>query len=280
MAGCFAARLFASAMSASRLAVWTEMRRSSPDHDAANRRPAFRAGLAFPRIDAVELLEVAGFSVGVAVVPQRAAAMVEGAAKNCLDCAGQIGDLPGGEVVRANERMNPGGEERFVHVDIPQPGDQGLIEQRGFDDAGGFRQPGGEVGCAEGKRLGAHRAVIIGRIPQPPDAAEAPRIAEAEDDAVSEAQLEVRVLGGGLGQRLDAESAGHSEMDVESLGVVEREDDAFAAAMNIANQSADQQLGKIDCGGIEDISPRQLDGLDSPGEKARPERIDDGLHFG
>jgi hypothetical protein len=120
----------------------------------------------------MEFLKVPSFSIGIAVVAKRAAAMIQGPAKRCLDRTGQIDDLRGRQLVGARQRMDAGGKERFVHVNVPQAGDQLLIQQRGFDHAAGLCQPLGQNGGAQRERFGPDRAIIIGRIAQPPNAEE------------------------------------------------------------------------------------------------------------
>src|SRR5258706_2420972 len=95
-------------------------------------------GLAFARVDAVEELEAAFFAVGVDVVAQGAAAMVDGAAKNQLDGAVEAEDLVASQAVAGCGGVDAAVEEGFVGVDVADAGHEALVEERGFDGAGGF----------------------------------------------------------------------------------------------------------------------------------------------
>ena len=53
------------------------MRRTTSDDDARDGGFAFPARLAFPPVHPMQLLEIAGFSIGVAIVAERAAAMIQ-----------------------------------------------------------------------------------------------------------------------------------------------------------------------------------------------------------
>jgi hypothetical protein len=74
--------------------------------------------LTIAAVDAVELLELPGLAVGIAVIAQRTAAMTQGAAKHALDGAAQTANLPGRQLVRPDAWVDARGEEGFVGVDI------------------------------------------------------------------------------------------------------------------------------------------------------------------
>ena len=115
------------------LAARAEMRGSPPEDDPLNLFVANTAG--FPRaiVHFVAKLEPTRFAIRIAIIPQRAAPMIDRLAENSFDGAVQGCDLQVGQSVRRDEWVNPSGEERFIDIDIPQPRDQRLIEQRGFD---------------------------------------------------------------------------------------------------------------------------------------------------
>src|SRR5437868_5067611 len=83
--------------------------------------------LAFSAVDAVEELEAAFFTVGVDIVAQGAAAVVDGAAENQLDGAIEAEDLFAGEAIGGDGRVDAAVEERFVGVDVADAGDETLI---------------------------------------------------------------------------------------------------------------------------------------------------------
>lgn len=78
----------------------------------------------------------------------------------------------------------------------------------------------------------------------------------------------------------DRQPAGHSEMNVESIAVVERDDDPFASPVDGGNDSAKEMPLQIRAGGIENISSlKPYTGEDAAYDPG-PERSDDGFNFG
>ena len=120
-----------------KLAIRAEVRRSSAENDALNLSPADAARLARAIVDFMLKLKPTGFTVGIAVIPQRAAAMIDRLLENRFDRAIQRCDLCIGQSVGGDEGMDTGGEEGFIDIDVPQAGDQRLIEQCGFDRPAG-----------------------------------------------------------------------------------------------------------------------------------------------
>ncbi len=141
---------------------------------------AARTGLALAGVDAVEELEAAFFAVGVDVVAQGAAAMVDGAAENQLDGAVEAEDLVASQSVAGDRGVDSAVEEGFIGVDVADAGDEALVEEGGFNDAAGFGKALGELGGADCERFGAKICVMCLTVAEPPDAAEASGIAEAQ----------------------------------------------------------------------------------------------------
>src|SRR6202043_1247123 len=94
-----------------------------------------------------------------------------------------------------------GREARLVDVDVAQPGDTRLVEQRRLHRPGGAPQQRVEPTLREivGERLDAQTWQHAGLLEQGRravcDAAEAPAVIEAQLAAVVEGSTEVRVLG-------------------------------------------------------------------------------------
>ena len=85
-----------------------------------------------------------------------------------------------GDAGRRAERMEAGPEERLVHVDVPEPREEGLVEEQGLEGAipapeRGAEPAGGEIG-AEG--LGPEVRQERGRVGLE---AEAPELADVEE---------------------------------------------------------------------------------------------------
>jgi len=121
---------------------------------------AAHARLSFARVDAVEELEAAFFAVGVDVVAQGTAAMVDGAAKNQLDGAVEAEDLVASQAVAGGGGVDAAVEEGFVGVDVADAGHEALVEEGGFDGAAGFGEALGELIGTDLQGLGAEVIVI------------------------------------------------------------------------------------------------------------------------
>ena len=58
-------------------------------------------------------------------------------------------DLVGVQALRRTEGMDPRAPERLVDVDVPEPGNRALVEQRGLDRRVAFLERRGECPRAE-----------------------------------------------------------------------------------------------------------------------------------
>src|SRR5437868_4050323 len=117
------------------LAGFAEVGGSAADDDALDGLAAGGAGLVCAGVDFVALLEFALVTGGVAVVAEGAAAVADGLAEDPFDGAGEALGLIGGEAVGGSEGMDGGTEEGFIDVDVAEAGDEGLVEEGGFDGA-------------------------------------------------------------------------------------------------------------------------------------------------
>ena len=90
MAIAFYLRIDASIGSLSEcLTFRAEVSRTSSQDEARHGRAAACARFAMAAVDAMELLKAAGHAVGVGIIAQGAAAMIDGAAQRRLDRASQ-----------------------------------------------------------------------------------------------------------------------------------------------------------------------------------------------
>ena len=111
---------------------------ATAEDDSGNGGLATDARFIFTSIDAVKKLEAACFAIGIDIVAQGAAAMVDGAAEDQFDGAIEAEDLLASQPIGGDGGMNPSVKERLVGVNVADAGDQTLIEQGGFDGAAGF----------------------------------------------------------------------------------------------------------------------------------------------
>jgi hypothetical protein len=125
-------------------------------------------------------LEGAFFAVGVDVIAQGAAAMIDGAAENQFDRAVEAEDLIAVEAVGGDCGMNAAVKKGFIGVDVADASDEALVEEGGFDGSAGFGEALGELGRTNLQRLGAEVCVMCLTVAEPPNAAEAAGIAEAQ----------------------------------------------------------------------------------------------------
>jgi hypothetical protein len=124
---------------------------------------------------------------------------------------------PGGDVqgVGATQRVDARGMESFVAVDVPQPGDNPLIQQQGFDLPAPVEHPG-EFREGGIERLDAHLPDRLGFVGRPfdkrPHPSETPWIAKAKFQAsVIQANAQVGVRGHGLPGRMERQPSGHAQ---------------------------------------------------------------------
>src|SRR3954452_10057827 len=118
-----------------RLAARAEVCRSSAQNDSLDRSSARRTRLPRAVVNAMEQLETTGHPVRVHVVAQATAAVLDRAAEDALDRPIQSPDVVLAQVARRARRVNAGEEERLVHIDIAEAGDQPLVEQGGLNRA-------------------------------------------------------------------------------------------------------------------------------------------------
>ena len=93
----------------------------------------------------VELLKIARRAVRITVIAESASLMADRAVEHSLDSAIEACDLGSGKRIRFSPGTNTGSEEGFVSVNIPQTGDQGLVQQGNFDGSACASQPVGEL---------------------------------------------------------------------------------------------------------------------------------------
>src|SRR2546421_11628325 len=147
---------------------------SAAKDDSGNGGFAADTGLVFTSINPVKKLEGPFFAIGIDVVAQGAAAMVDGAAENELDRPVQSKDLVAGEQIARSGGINAGMEERFIGVDVADAGQDALIEKGGLNCPASFGKAFEKLLGTDLERLGAEVRGICLTVAEPPDAAKPP----------------------------------------------------------------------------------------------------------
>src|SRR5689334_12609435 len=96
------------------LTLGAKVGRAAAEHDALDRSFAADTGLAFSAVDAMEQLESSFFAVGIHIVAQGTAAVVDGPAQNELDGAVEANDLLALEAIGGDGGVNPAVENGFI----------------------------------------------------------------------------------------------------------------------------------------------------------------------
>ena len=117
------------------------------DYDSLDGRCAFGAGLVFAAVYIVEVLEASFATVGVDVVGDGGAAVMDGFLQCCLDGFVETQGACAGDGCRGDCRMNTGAEQRFIDVDVSKTREERLVQKQRFDARGALAQGGDEVGC-------------------------------------------------------------------------------------------------------------------------------------
>jgi demethylmenaquinone methyltransferase / 2-methoxy-6-polyprenyl-1,4-benzoquinol methylase len=190
------------------------------------------------------MLEIAERTVCLHIVAQRRAAGRDRLAENRADRGDQPcrasradrGGLTAGRQARAIERL--------AGVNIAEPGDDALVEQRRLYR----RQPAGELPCQKrGVEAGAERLRsqhgqerVPGRLatPQIVDRTEAARIVEADEGAIVELDQHMVVRPGRERSGAGGDAARHAEVQQQQTVGVQLDQDVFAAAVERADPRA------------------------------------------
>jgi MoxR-like ATPase len=179
--------------------------------------------------------------------------------------------------IGATPRMNTGGEQRLVGVDVADAGDQLLIQNRHFHHAVGLPENPMQFDRRKVERFGAQTRVDgIGAEPEHP--AETSRVDESQFD-VGQRQDQMRVLRDWRDWRGQTQLPGHAQMDVEVTAVGDFKHDPLGATKDSPNGSPAQMVLKIEPRRFDDVvsvQPHADDRLPMQTRKG----IDDSLHFG
>src|SRR5215218_4197630 len=263
-----------------------------------------RAALAFAVVDAEAVLEIAERAVGLGVVAQRRAAGLDGLAQHRADLAceamGALARLAGGgrERARRRFRMQPRPEQRLADIDVAEPGDQALVEERRLErrplapEQAGDRLAGELIAeRLEPEIAEMRRGLELGpghEVHQPEPArvvvGDARAVREVEDDVVVGAlasSLRVELAGdAGAPALRDEEAPAHAEMHDQHLAGREVGQEIFRPPPEpdhlLPSEPRDEALGKPEA----QIRPPLLDPLDPRADHRRLEPAADRLDLG
>src|SRR5205085_8518032 len=174
----------------------TEKGRSAGLHDPAHRAAAnaARTGIAFMAIDCPAVLEIPELSVGLDVIAQRGPAGFDRLGQDRANPNDQPLRTPPADRGREASRRDARAEERLANIDVSEPGDDPLIEQRGFDRRHLAGERRSEIGAVEFgfERLRAEprqeRVLFLLAALDVVEQPEAAGIVEADDGTVVEPQ--------------------------------------------------------------------------------------------
>jgi hypothetical protein len=150
-------------------------------------------------------LKIAAIPVCVYIVGNRGSAMFDGEAEGVNHRLMQLRDSGRRQSRGVRERMNPGGEQDLIDIDISETGEECLIQQQGLDARFSLSQAGRKRCQADLKRL---RPEFRNARVAPLNPPELPRVV-VKQHAVVEGENSVGV--GGLGATRE-EFPSHAEM--------------------------------------------------------------------
>lgn len=214
-----------------------EESRASGLHDAAHTTAAVAAGawLTLAVVDRELVLEIAELAIGLNIVTQGRPTGDDRLAENRADAGDEplyppVADRPG-EASWRDRRA----EQRLAYVNIAEPGDDALVEQRRFDRGHLAGERRREVGGIEFRleRLRAQpRQQRVRRLSATlhiVEQAKPARIVKADDGSVVEGEHDVVMLGVGQGSAACGNPAGHPEVKKQQSIRIEFDQDVLSA---------------------------------------------------
>lgn len=102
-------------------------------HDPLHRRPTGRTGLPLAVIDAEGVLEIAELAIGRGEILQRGATSLDGFSDDGIDFSGQAFRAGLADAGSDPARGDSGPKQGLADIDIAEPGNEFLVQQRGLD---------------------------------------------------------------------------------------------------------------------------------------------------
>ncbi len=109
--------------------MWAKMCSALADHHALDFSPAYGAGLTLAAIDPEMVLEITAAVDPIYTGPVTTDAFLQ----HLPDSRPKIPGLFNCDRIRHRQRVKPGHVQRFVRINITQPGKEGLVKQKGFE---------------------------------------------------------------------------------------------------------------------------------------------------
>ena len=219
-----------------------------------------------------------------AVVSNRGAFGSDGGAKNPANRPPQPPDFVGAQCGCFPEGMDARLKERFVAIDISQPGQRVLIEQQRLDrplraqdppEAREIRRE--NVTPDRGQRFSHREFASI----KQPEAAEAPRVAKTQLSALAlQVDDQVRVPSRRFVARPDAQRTGHPQMCEETQSPRQFDLDPLPNAANRPNQASRQQPFRRTRVPVNDVAPGDADAPKPRTPQIVPQGANQGFDFG
>ncbi len=260
------------------------MRGSRGDDDANDGRLAARAGLALSLIHTMLALKAARLTIGCAVVHQGGSAGFDGGTQYALNAAQQFGRLFARQVTCAAARVNACAVERFVAIDVAQPGDHTLIEKKGFDLAVSF-QDASEASQVDLERFltewGESFALIAFGAIQQPDSAKTSRVTKAQlVGCIAKRDTQMGVSSQRSAGRVDRDASCHAKRKHNGDVALKVEQNAFPASGDTLHTAlpkvATEQVGIT----LEDVPATQSGRSENFTTKRGVQRTGDRFCFG
>ncbi len=267
------------------LAIRTEKRAPGADPDPCDARSAPDAGLAFPPIDRVMLLKSSRDSVGIGEIPDGGSFFRYGFPENGPHGFPKLPDVFPAKRRRGCERMHPGPEENLVGVDVPDSGDEGLIEEEALYAAFPAADDLFETAAIQGKRFGTEAIQLWNgsrRLrAQTDEKSESPDVAEAQFQIPffeEDAQAGMFVDGDVRSQQKHL--PGHLQVEDEGPAGFAVDQDHFSPAAEAGDFLPFDPVQNSDGCPAEKPRAEKTDGLHLGSPDSRVEPPDDGFDFG
>ena len=261
-----------------------------PPHGAA--AVATRAGLAFAPVDLEPVLEIAELAVGRDVVAQRRTAGFDRRRQGFPDRPGQPAGARGAHIGGEAAGRDPGFEQALADIDIAEPGDDPLVQERRLDrGAPAFKQRPQplpvEIRAGRlGPEMRDQRVVGELALGHPVHHAEPPGIGEADECPVAENERDVLVVRERVGRLcvrpvlVDDHTARHAEMGQQHSAVVEADRQIFRPPSHRRHGPADQPFLEIGRQRAPQIAARDAHAVDAPPLHRAREAAADGFDLG
>lgn len=252
--------------------------------DSLQATPAASARLAFPPVDLQAVLESAAQAAAADVIADRRATGLDRPPEHPVEGTMQLPDLTVGQVPARAQGADPGGEEGFIGVNVPHPGDDALVQQQGFDGPSAVTQSFAQVRGTGVPRFRPKADFADGfdRLTRwhPTEAAEATDVTEAQFLSRIESKPGVDVFVAGFLRVADQELSRHAQVDDQRGGVVQPSDDPFATTLQGIDASSDEIRRPDGPPGDAQRSGADPDRGDGRSGQQRAQVADHGFDFG